>query len=375
MTPEALLDPCASRDVAAYVRGLEDGRAALWTGIHPSDEMYRYELSLPYRTRETAAIGYFSTGHQILRTVEEVVAWRFGGFDAVRSFLDFASGYGRFTRFLLRGLAPERISIAEIDPTAVRFQEDTFGVRGIVSDGDPARVRLDPGFDIIFAASFFSHLPAPSFEAWLRRLRSALSPGGALIFSVHGMHLLPEAEADPSSGIVFRTVSETRRLDVSEYGTSWVTPEFVHAVADRVGGEGDRLLAFPSGLGGFQDLYVLLRPPMPSTTDLRLSRYPLGACDRSGIGEDGIAWVEGWAQGDFDERPPRMRLFLRDTTAGDSPSDPAAGEGARRRWSFTFPLSAVAPDDVVRVEAESARGRSRIFVLATTRPYLPAASL
>jgi SAM-dependent methyltransferase len=369
------MDPCASRDVAAYVRSLEDARAPLWTGIHPSDEMYRYELSLPYRTRETAAIGYFATGHQILQAVEEVVAWRFGGFDAVRSFLDFASGYGRFTRFLVRGLAPERVSIAEIDPNAVRFQEDTFGVRGIVSGADPARVRLDPGFDVIFAASFFSHLPAPSFEVWLKRLRSALSRGGALIFSVHGMHLLPEAEADPISGIVFRPVSETSRLDVSEYGTSWVTPEFVRGVAGRVGDEGDRLLAFPSGLGGFQDLYVLLRPPVPFIPDLRLARYPLGACDRSGIGEDGIVWVEGWAEGDFDERPPRMRLFLRDWTAGDSPCDPGAGEGARRTWSFRFPLSAAAPDDVVRVEAESTRGRSRIFVLATTRPYLPAAPL
>jgi SAM-dependent methyltransferase len=372
MTTEPLLDPCAWRDVASYVRGLDDMRAPLATRIHPADEMYLYELSLPYRSREAAAINYFATGHQIYRTVEDIVTWRFQRFDAVRSFLDFASGYGRFTRFLVRGLAPQRVSVAEIDPDGVLFQEEAFGVRGIVSGATPAQLRLDESFDVIFASSFFSHLPAVSFEAWLRRLQSGLSPGGILIFSVHGMHLLPEPEADPSSGIVFRPVSETMRLDAAEYGTSWVTPEFVRAVTDRVGG-GGRLFSFPSGLGGFQDLYVLLRPPSPLLPDLRLPRFPLGGCDRSAIGEDGVVSVEGWAEGDIGERSPHMRLFLRDTIAGFLPGD--AGSGSRRRWSFSFPLSAVSPDDVVRVEAESARGLSRILVLATTRPYLPASML
>jgi SAM-dependent methyltransferase len=370
---QPLLDPCAASPfVAAYVRELAGSGQPLETRIHPADEMYLHDLRFHHGSPEAAALLYFSAGHQIFRTVEEIVAWRFRGFGGVRSFLDFAGGYGRFGRFLARHMEPQRITVAEIDPGGVRFQQEILGVRGCVSGADPETFRPDGSFDVLFASSFFSHLPARRFEAWLARLQSLIAPGGALIFSVHGMHLLSESEVRASNGIVFRPVSETTRLDGSEYGTSYVTPEFVRGVADRVAA-GDRLLAFPSGLGGFQDLYVLLRPPLPPVLDLRPTRFPFGACDRAAVSPDGVVSAEGWALGDVDERPPEIRLFLRDTVAATLPGD---GEyGAWRRWSFSFPLSAVGPDDVVRVEARSARGLSKILILSPMRPYLPAAPL
>jgi len=78
MANEAPFDPCASEQVAAYVRGLPGGADALTTRIHPADEMYRYELGQPLASRETAAVLYFSTASQIFRALAEVVAWRFG---------------------------------------------------------------------------------------------------------------------------------------------------------------------------------------------------------------------------------------------------------------------------------------------------------
>jgi len=89
-------------------------------------------------------------------------------------------------------------------PGPVRFQEETFGVRGTVSAANPAALPLDGPYDVVLACSFFSHLPAARFEAWLGRLRRLLSPGGVLIFSVHGMALLPPGERDLAEGIVFR---------------------------------------------------------------------------------------------------------------------------------------------------------------------------
>lgn len=367
MESDAPFDPCVSSDVAAYVRGLAGGGPPLVTRIHPSDEMYRYELATPKRSREVAAVLYFATGRQIFQAVEDVVRWRFGGFAGLSSMLDFASGFGRTTRFLLRALSPEKISVAEIDPEAVRFQEETFGVRGAVPGSDPESFRLEGPFDFILAISFFSHLPAVRFEGWLKRLRSRLAPGGILLFSVHGMDLLPGP--DRASGIVFRPVSETTRLEGAEYGTSYVTPEFVHSVADRVTEREDRLLEFPFGLAGFQDLYALLKPPLPPVLDLKLARFPWGAVDGSAI-RDGVASVEGWAVGDADERPPDVRLFVRDRVLASSPGE--GPHGSRRRWSFSFPISAAAPDDVVRFEAESARGLSKILLAASLAPYLPA---
>jgi SAM-dependent methyltransferase len=359
-------DPCASQEVASYVRGLAGAGPPLETRIHPSDEMHRFELEKPKRTPDTAAILYFATAAEIFRTVSEVVAWRFGGFGAVRSFLDFASGYGRSTRFFARALDPARITVAEIDPGAVRFQEQAFGVRGRASGASPEALGLAGPFDVVLAASFFSHLPAGRFEAWLARLHALVAEGGVLAFSTHGPDLLPEGERMPPAGIAFRPESETTRLGGAEYGTSWVDAEFVRGAVRRLGG-GARLFEFPYGFCGFQDLYVVARPPLPAG-ELRLARPPRGALQAAAI-ERGVVSARGWAEGDRDERPPDMRLWLGDRVEAESPGTGAPG--TRRDWSFSFGVSAVPPDRVVRIEAVSARGVARPLVVETLRPHLP----
>ena len=139
------IDPLRSRVVADYIAALvarHPSGGPLVTAIHPADEMYLYELSLGGRGPDAAAVSYFATGEAVCRTVEDAVRWRFGGPDrAPIRLLDFASGHGRTTRFLVRRLPADSITIAEIEPTAVRFQEDAFGVRGVVSTTDPRRFR------------------------------------------------------------------------------------------------------------------------------------------------------------------------------------------------------------------------------------------
>lgn len=367
---EEPFDPRDQDEVADYVRRFDDAGSRLSTRIHPADEMYRFELTAEHRTPGVTAILYFATGMQIFKAVEEIVGWRFQGFGRVGSLLDFASGFGRSTRFLVRLLAHERITVAEIDPAAVRFQQETFGVHGVVPGTGPESLRLDGSFDVVLASSFFSHLPAARFEAWMARLYALVAPGGLLIFSVHGIGLLPPGEGEPPSGIFFRPVSETLRLEGAEYGTSYVTPEFVRGVTERVAGGGARLLGFPLGLCGFQDLYVLCRPPVPAGPDPQLARVPSGALEHSTI-EEGVVTAQGWAAGDSDERPPDIRLVLGQRVAAISPGEGPAG--ARRDWRFTFPVAGTDPDAVVRIEAESPRGVSKILVAATLRPYLPKA--
>jgi SAM-dependent methyltransferase len=361
-------DPCDSGHVAAFVRRLSQRTGPFPTRIHPADEMYRYHLMEKGQSPDTAAVHYFATGEQIFRTATRMLDWRFGGPQGVGSLLDFASGYGRTTRFLASALAAERIVVTEIDPGAVRFQEETFGVRGVVTGPDPVSFRIEKAFDAILAVSFFSHLPADRFESWLEALYGHLAPSGILVFSVHGMRLLPGLEADHVTGIVFRPVSETARLDGSEYGTSYVSPEFVRDVAGRVAPDA-ALHGFPFGLTGFQDLYVLVRPPVPGLPPLVLPRYPWGAMDGSEI-RDGVVSIEGWAVGDADEKPPSVRLLLGETSArllaGEGPA------GSQRRWSFGFPIDAVELDTIVRVEAVSERGLSKIILISTLRPHMPA---
>jgi SAM-dependent methyltransferase len=370
VSAEEPFDPAiSSPTVAAFARGLDPDLGPLVTRIHPADEMYRYDLAQPYRTPEAAALSYLSIGHLVFQAVDDVIRWRFGSFDAVGAFLDFASGYGRSTRFVARALNPGKITAAEIDPDAGPFLARAFGVHGIVSGPEPSDLRLDGLFGAILACSFFSHLPADLFEAWLARLHAQLAPGGVLMFSVHGMDLLSGPERDPRSGMVFLPVSETKRLDGAQYGTSYVSEEFVRAAASRAAGRHERLLYFPYGLAGYQDLYVLLRPPLPPALDLRIARAPFGSLDGSVIGEDGAVSLEGWASGDFDEKQPEVVLHLGEGVAAVSTGD--GDYGSRRRWSFAFPASAVTPDEIVWVEARSPRGRSKVLVAGTLRPYLP----
>ena len=64
----------------------------------------------------------------------QVVEWKFDSLEKVAAFLDFASGYGRFTRFLVQHLPADRIWVSDIQADAVAFQEEQFGVHGFVGD-------------------------------------------------------------------------------------------------------------------------------------------------------------------------------------------------------------------------------------------------
>ena len=363
MAGDAAFDPCASADVAAYVRAL--GMQGLETRIHRRDEMYRFEREAPHRTADIAAIRYFAVGNSVARTVGELAAWRFGGLSRVGAFLDFAAGYGRSTRFLVRTLDPTRITVAEIDADAVAFQSDTFGVRGVVSAHDPEALSLPGSFDLVLAVSLFTHLPEGRFAAWLGRLWSLVAPGGILAFSASGERVLPASLRLPSSGFAWAPRSETTRLPADEYGTTWVTPEFVRRASDAEAP--DARLAFRAdGLCGAQDLYILARPPL-AAPDPRLARDPMGALEWASV-EGGTVTARGWAQGDVDERPPDVKLYVGSDLAEVTRGRGSAGE--RREWRFVFPAAGIPPDRVIRIEAESERGPTRLLVTETLGPYL-----
>src|SRR5262249_48949064 len=146
------------------------------------------------------------------------------------------SGYGRVTRFLLRLLPAERIWVADVYEGGVAFQERRFGVHGIVSTVDPAGFAAAAGaepFDAILVTSLLTHLPEDRFVAWLRVLLSLLAPGGVLAFSVHDRSVLPAGAELPPSGLLFQEISESGSLEVADYGSTWVSEEFVRSALDR----------------------------------------------------------------------------------------------------------------------------------------------
>jgi SAM-dependent methyltransferase len=345
---------------ATYARDLSGGDPGFVLEIDPADEMYAFGLHSLRGNPDAAALLYFSVGRLIADSIGSVLAWRFGDRRPRRA-LDFAAGFGRVTRFLVRRLAPETITVAEVDPAALEFHRRAFGIETMLSPPDAASFRPGGEYDAVVASSFFSHLAEDRFAPWLAKLWSAVSPGGVLAFSTHGPALLPEG-GDMSGGIVFRATSETARLDPAAYGTSWVTPEFV-GEAVRRSCDGGALHAIPFGLDGRQDLYVIVRDPRPPSLSLVIPPVPRGDLDRLDIhGSERLT-----CEGRLDSESGAEVVFLaRHEERGRVTL--ASGQEPRM-WRFEIDLAGISPDDVLRVEARSA-GRVRILAMGTLRPFL-----
>lgn len=260
--------------------------------IHDRDEMFRVTLGWCHGTRDLALFHYLRCGLLAWESLRPVVEPRRGQVGSCSPrLLDFASGYGRTTRFLVQAWPWASVAIAEIDPEAVSFQESRFGVPGFVSTPDPKDFSPQERFDVISVFSLFSHLPRRTFVPWLARLYGLLAAGGVLVFSVHDEDTLGPGRSMPADGFRFEGHSESSFLSVETYGSTWVREEFVaRAVAEATGGEAD-YLRVPRGLWHFQDVYVVGHAEaLPMPFDRGVQGY-VEVCRRDGEGLGFSGWV------------------------------------------------------------------------------------
>ncbi len=187
--------------------------------IDPLDEMLLYNLDLLHGDADAAALLYLWKGAQVASSILRVAGGAFGQPERARSVLDFASGYGRSTRFLVTALDPRRLWVADIVEPAVASQVERFGVHGLRSAESAADFEPGRAFDLIFVSSLFSHLPEAAFGSWLDRLASLLAPRGVLALST--------LDAGDGAGHTFHAASESRELEPERYGTAYVTEAFV----------------------------------------------------------------------------------------------------------------------------------------------------
>ena len=237
--------------------------------ISANDDSLGHILNAYKGDLNRSLLEYFLSGQEIMNRVREIVNWRFHGFENVSSFLDFACGSGRLTRFLIQELPVERINVCDIQADAVKFQENTFGVKGIVSVKVPEKLPIDSKYDMILASSLFSHLPQRTFTPWLQKLTSLLNTNGVLIFSVNDEAMLHSGWVMPKSGIFFAEISENKAIKLQDYGTTWVNESFVkHAIDESTQGKGS-YYRLKKGLWE-QDLYVLVNAPDWDFSGLKL---------------------------------------------------------------------------------------------------------
>lgn len=263
-------------------QGLAPGEVPL--EIDARDEMLEFLVDGSEGDRERGLFAYFRSGLSIADAMTQILLWRFGDPGRIERLLDFASGYGRVTRFLLRHFRDgQRLWVSDIYADAVRFQEESFGVRGVVSTTAPEDFACSERFDAILVTSLFTHLPEERFVGWLRRLLGLLRPGGLLVFSVHDEAIRDPAVAMPETGLLFQELSESNSLDTSDYGSTWVTETFVRSALERAAEGPVSLWRSPLGLCNFQDLYVAVREEGVDFSGLTLHTEPFLFLERCAV--------------------------------------------------------------------------------------------
>ena len=272
------------------------------TRIHPADEMYRFE---PRRCRigrrDAAAVLYFARAASSSQT----------------SRASSPGGSAGSAASVASWISPAATGADAVPRRGAAAREDLRSPR---STPPPSRSRRRPS---AFAASCrrtepeslalagrlrprSSRRPSsaicrpPRFEAWLARLYGCLAPGGVLALQRRTAWTCSPIRAADRARPASRFGRSARRSGWTATSTGRPTCHAgVRARAwRRAPAEAEaRLVAFPLGLCGYQDLYVLLRPPVPLRPRSAPSRASRGRVDYAAI-EDGIVSARGWAEGD-----------------------------------------------------------------------------
>ena len=238
------------------------GAFSEWMGVNceisPHDDIYRFFDGHP--TSINPLRDYFADGwrtlSELMLLLESVQRPLLG----VESFLEFASGHGRFTRHLVKALGAERLTVSDVVPDAMAFARETLGVRGLLSAAQPEDVHWPRRYDLVFVLSLFSHLPASSWQRWLARLLDAVTPGGLLVFSTHGAEAARRAQVQlDGAGFFFAPSSESTAIDAQEYGTAFTDEGFVRARMAELDGTVEELRFAPTWFWHHQDAWVLKR--------------------------------------------------------------------------------------------------------------------
>lgn len=278
--------------------------------IDSRDEMFADAFVKSRGDRDGALVSYFASGLEVASSIGQILDDLFP--DGLARMLDFGCGFGRVSRFLAARFAnteprPE-LWASDILTEALAFQEEHFGASTFPSARRPG--DLEEGtdlFDLIYVGSLFTHLPETTFSAWLERLTGMLSERGILVFTVHDEALMPPQHSMTASGLCFEASSESRTLDPNDYGSSWVTPDFVRRqIADlgsatAASSPGWKSRRLSRGLCGYQDLHLVTR-----RQDLGGLLYDGGAfarierCEVEGdVESDNEIRLAGWAVSRF----------------------------------------------------------------------------
>jgi hypothetical protein len=230
--------------------------------VHPKDFIYWFCTAHPQMPLDHGINYYFRTGGESAAKLAGIVAEL--GYREVQTvkLLEFASGYGCLSRHFKK-YGQFDLTSCDIHPEAIEFLRKDIGVKAVPSAHVPEQFSPPENYDIVFALSFFSHMPKTTFGRWLRALYTALKVPGYLVFTTHGVKSGSDGgwctPSDiPADGFWFSAHSEQKDLDTAEYGVTLSTPDYV--IGEIYRQTGAPIVSYKSGeWWGHQDLWVVRR--------------------------------------------------------------------------------------------------------------------
>lgn len=382
--PEYLTDPVSAyaRDeahpwVEAFLADQAPGNPPVIPDIGAGDEMFAYLVDQAHGSRDRALVEYFRTGLMAATTLGRVLRHGLADHPGPVRLLDFAAGWGRVSRFLTRELPGASITVSDISAAGVAFQRDVLGLPGFVSVRDPAELEPPHPFEAVVVPSLFTHLPRETFGRWLAVLAGLLAPGGLLVVSTHGPTALPGGRTLPADGFLYDTWSEIGTLSPEEYGSTFVSREFMAARLAEIAPEA-AWHHVPRGLWHVQDLYLLARDGGAEKWEgFQHDGGPDGDVFALSSGGARRLALAGWAV----NHPPHGRRLTVEVhrsgrLAATVPVEEVRPEVAERfddpayapsGWAVTVEAGErpLRPTDLLLVKAVSDRGREMVLWLGT----------
>lgn len=126
-------------------------------------------------------------GQNFIRVVLRYARENGIAFDGATRAVDFGSGWGRYTRFMLKYIHPDNLYGLEVSRVMVEHCRKSFGMANFIKvESYPPCDLRDNLVDLVFGYSVFSHLAPDCANAWIEEFARIMRPGGLLLMTTQG---------------------------------------------------------------------------------------------------------------------------------------------------------------------------------------------